>query len=74
MPTIKHAINVAELQLQKAIADQNIFKNLCLCFAYFYDDTLAQVQGDGYSDEFSEMVAEYFGELFNEHFKTDFIF
>lgn len=74
MPTIQHAIDVAELQLQKAIADKNIFANLGLCFAYFYDDTFNSVSDDGYDDQFSSMVAEHFAELFNNHFKTDFIF
>ncbi len=74
MGTIQHAIDVAELQLQRAIAEEHVFKNLGLCFAYFYDDTFNGVLDDGYEDLFASMVAEHFAELFNAHFETDFVF
>lgn len=72
MPTIQHAIDVAELQLQRAIADKNIFANLGLCVGYFYSDTFERVLDDGYEDQYAEMVADYFAELFDSQFGTNF--
>jgi hypothetical protein len=72
MGTIQHAIDEAELQLQRAITDKHIFANLGLCIGYFYNDTFERVMDDGYDDTFAEMVADYFAELFDKHFETDF--
>ncbi len=72
MGTIQHAIDVAELQLQKAITDKHIFANLGLCVGYFHNDTYERVIDDGYDDKYADMVSDYFAELFDKHFKTNF--
>ena len=72
MGTIQHAIDKAELQLQKAITDRHLFKNRARCFGFFYVDTFDRVVNDGYSRDYAAMVAEYFTELFDKHFETDF--
>lgn len=73
-PTKKNLRAIAELNLGQAIVKQHDFKNLGLCFAYFYDNTFNAASDNGYEDQFAEMIAEYFAEVFNAHFKTDFIF
>jgi hypothetical protein len=74
MPTAKTSRSIAELNLGQAIVKQHDFKNLGLCFAYFYDNTFNAASDNGYEDQFAEMIAEYFADVFNAHFKTDFIF
>ena len=73
-PTAKSCRAIVELNLGQAIVKQHEFKNLGLCFAYFYDNTFNSVSDNGYDDQLAEMMAEYFAEVFNAHFKTDFIF
>jgi len=74
IPTTKTLRAFAELNVGRAIVKQHEFKELGLCFSYFYDHTLNNALDLEYEDQFAEMIAEQFAELFNEHFETDFIF
>jgi hypothetical protein len=65
---------IVELNLGQSIVKQHDFKNMGLCFAYFYENTFDGALDDGFDDQFAEMVAEYFADVFNAHFKTDFVF
>jgi len=74
IPTTKTLTVFAELNLGQAIVKQHEFKDLGLCFSYFYDHTFNNAMDNGFEDQFAGMIAEQFAELFNEHFETNFIF